>query len=99
MRTITGVDVMTGLTKIQQRKLITLQASMKMSELYALRWIAMATTGAAGRRCVSVGNIKLTPEELIDDALVQAQNHIWKIDKISNNIALLFDGRENEMEP
>lgn len=90
---------MRELTQTQQGKLIRMQASMKISELYASYWTAMATTGATCRRNVFSGNHKLTKEELTDDALAIALRHIWTLTKISNNIALLFEGREEEMEP
>lgn len=85
-----------NLTNSQEAKLIRMQAAMKMAELYAMRWIALATTGVAACRNVHVGNHKLTPDELINEALETADNHIYRIEKIANNIALLLAGRENK---
>ena len=75
----------------EKATLVRMQAAMKMSELYALKWIAMATTGVAGRRNVHTGNRKLTPDELTKEALETATTHIWRIEKIANNIASLLE--------
>lgn len=87
------------LTPRQEARLVRMQATMKMSELRAMYWIAEATTGVAERRCVHRGNHKLTSEELIDEALCIANSHIDTIAKIANNIARLLEGREDEITP
>ncbi len=87
----------------QQARLARMQASMKMSELYAMYWMAMATTGCTCRRKVSACTDDgqktrlLTPEELTDDALTQATNHIHNMHNTANNIALLIEDREDEI--
>lgn len=58
-----------NLTNAQEAKLIRMKAALKMSELWVMHWIAMATTGAAGRRIVYRGEHKLTSMELIAEAL------------------------------
>ena len=89
------------LTPKQQAMLVHMQSFMKRSELYALKWIAAATTGAAGRREVYRGpisdNVRISPEELTDQALGTAVVHIENIDKVARNIALLLEGREDEI--
>lgn len=94
-----------NLTNSQEARLVRMQASMKMSELYARHWIAMATTGSTCRRKVSIctdddrGSRLMTPEELTDDALEMAKSSIWAIHQTANNIALLLEGREDEIKP
>ncbi len=86
-----------NLTNEQHAKLIHMQTFMKRSELYAQYWIAMATTRATCRRIVSKCDKRLTPEELIDNALNTSLTHIFNMDKTANNIFLLLTGREDEI--
>lgn len=86
-----------NLTDQQEGRKIRMMANMKMSELYASYWIAMATTGATTKRVVSRGNRRLTPMELTQDALDTALSHIHSISKTADNIALLLEGREKEI--
>lgn len=82
-----------NLTKEQQASLAVLQARMKMSELWATYWIAQATTGIATKRTIHTGyqgNHKLTPEELIEEALNTAKTHIFNIEEIASNISHLL---------
>lgn len=87
-----------NLTNKQEARLALMQASMKKAELYAMYWVAMATTGAATHRTIYKGTHKLTSDELIEEALSTALSHIGNIDTAAHNIFLLLSGREREIE-
>lgn len=87
------------LTRGQEARLIRMQTALKMCELYAMKWMTMINTGANQRRIVHRGDHKLTSDELIDDALSVIGKHIERMEQISNNIALLMEGREDEINP
>ena len=80
----------------RQACIVRMKTGIKMSELFAIRWIAMATTGASGRRNVHRGDHKLTSDELTDQALNVATTHILQMQERAENLALVIEGREDE---
>lgn len=63
---------MTRKTKV----IVQLENKLKEHEMYANYWMAMATTGATCNRHVTRNNVRLTDDELIEDALDTARRHI-----------------------
>jgi len=86
------------MTQEQEARLVRMQTALKMCELYAMKWMTMINSGAAQRRVVRQGANLLDSNELIDEALGVVQRHIERMEEISNNIALLMEGREDEIE-
>lgn len=86
------------LTPEQQGKIVRIKDYLKRSELYAQYWIAMATTGVATKRIVSRGNVRLTTEELREEALNTALTHIHNMEEAANKIAMIIEGREGEID-
>lgn len=87
-----------SLTQQQEARLVRMKAYMKTSGLFALQHIAMATTGASKQRNVCTGDHKLTGQELVADDLNTALTHIFNVQKAADNIALLLEGREDEIQ-
>ena len=87
-----------ALTTKQEGRLLCMQTALKMCELYASKWMTMINVGAAQRRRVWKADHLFTSDELIDDALEVIDRHIERMDQISHNIALLMEGREDEIE-
>ena len=89
-----------ALTTKQEGRLLCMQTALKMCELYAMKWMTMINSGANQRRIVRTGadNHLFTSDELIDDALEVVDRHIHRMEQISHNIALLMEGREEEIE-
>jgi len=87
-----------ALTQKQEARLVRMQTALRMCDLYAMKWMTMVNSGANQRRIVCKGDHRLTPDELIDDAMSVVQRHIERMEEISNNIALLMEGREDEIE-
>ncbi len=89
-----------ALTQKQEARLVRMHTALKMCELYAMKWMTMINSGANQRRIVRRGDDHLlTSDELIDDALSVVNRHIQRMEEISNNIAKLMEGREDEIEP
>jgi len=63
-----------------------IKAQIKIHELYAQYWMAMATTGLGTKKDLSHGtfrnNIPLTNEEKIEDCLATSLRHIRLIQEI-----------------
>ncbi len=89
---------MNNLTPEQQGKIVRMQDYLERSKLYAQYWMAMATTGVATKRTVSTGNHRFTPEELKEDSLNTALNHIHNMEEAANKIAMIIEGREGEID-
>ena len=88
-----------ALTQEQEARLVRMQTALKMCELYAMKWMTMINCGSNQRRIVRRGDNHLfTSDELIDDAMSVISRHIERMEQISNNIALLMEGREDEIE-
>jgi len=89
-----------ALTQEQEARLVRMQTALRMCELYAEKWMTMINCGANQRRIVRTGadNHLFTSDELIDDALACVNRHIERMEQISNNIALLMEGREDEID-
>jgi hypothetical protein len=86
------------LTIAQESKIVRIRAYITQAELFAKYWMAMATTGAAMERTVHRGdNTQFTPMELTQEALDTALRHIHSVDKAANNLALILEGREQEI--
>lgn len=86
-----------NLTPTQEAKLVRMQTALKMRELYAMKWIAMATTGTATRRNITRAGKRLMPDELVEEALNTASDHIHSMETITNDIALLLEGKEDKI--
>lgn len=87
-----------ALTQEQEARLVRMQTALRMCDLYAMKWMTMINSGAAQRRIVYKCDHQLISDELTDEALEIVQRHIERMEHISNNIALLIEGREDEIE-
>ena len=87
-----------ALTQEQEARLVRMQTALRMCDLYAMKWMTMINSGANQRRIVCKCDHRLTSDELIDEALEVVDRHIHRMEQISHNIALLMEGREDEIE-
>lgn len=73
------------------KRIAYMDAQIKMSELYAHYWIAMATTGTATRRKITDGSGRqFTNREKIAEALNTARQHIDNLRETTEARAGLF---------
>ncbi len=74
----------------------TIDDDIKLCEMYANYWIAMATTGVGTRRKLFHGTAggELSDEEKIEDCLKTSMNHIHRMDELIDKKKSLIEKEE-----
>ena len=73
-----------------QRQIEYLNVQIQQAALRAQWWIAYSTTEANKSRIVSRGDHRLTPDELVTEALETSNRHIKRMEELADSRDDLF---------
>ena len=68
-----------------QRQIEYLNVQIQQAALRAQWWIAYSTTEANKSRIVSRGDHRLTPDELVEEALETSKRHIQRMEELADS--------------
>ncbi len=82
--------------KEREARLSYARNQFEIHKMYAMYWQAMAMTGAATNRNMSVGGVQCTDDEKTRDALETMKRHIHSMAECNDTIDSLIRGNESE---